>query len=630
MGVNILLDHPAQKALPVVGELHQQFDTKEDVFVTAGEFLNDSELNRVENSQMSSNKRRFSSWKNSFFNSSSRANTKCPGEFICPISMSLMSDPVIVSSGQTYERRCIEAWMELGRRHCHVHGMELDHSTVIPNVALRSAISNWCQAVGVQKPSPPDQATAKGFVERIVAKENWGSRESSECESRSYSEIGDLPSTPSSYAISPNSDPGLVKSAKNASVQKSQCSIEKIGPIDAGSSSTEKLADPLHHLSLKPTVKFSHSATELSMQQTSLDSSSSGDLCVPLPLATKPCSYSSQRHEIVEQQEATCSDSHPEIVGDFVLRLRQSQTLEQEKAVIDLRKLTRTNVESRISLCNPELLAALLPLLTSRYSVIQTNAVAALVNLSLENDNKVSIVRAGAIPCLIDVLKAGHPEAQEHAAGAIFSLALNDENKTAIGVLGAVPPLIHMLRSSEERTRQDAAMALYHLSFAQSNRSKLMKVGAISILLNLAQEEISGVATRALLILCNIAATSEGRKALLDANATASLVGILAKHQKDRSKGSQVLREHTVAALLSLSHNNLRFKSLAMQAGAMELLVGLTEDGNVRAKEKASALLSILRGVSDDEDGCPDSILTRSHRKRLGWGALSGPNSTEF
>lgn len=575
-----------------------------------------------EKQQMSFNKGRLSLWKKKLSKHLPTAGSQWPTEFICPISMAPMADPVIVSSGQSYERRCIEIWMELGHRCCYLNGTELNSSTVIPNVALRSAISNWCQVVGVQKPNPPDPETAKSIVQRRLAKGNRSSQENSPGYSGENGENGDNPSTASSYGNSSGSAADMGRSLGIDSQEKLKCSI------DASNCSTDSMSDHFQHLSLKPPVRLTHSATSMNMRQDSLDSSSSsGELSVPIPLATKPCSYSSQPPEIVEE-EAYYSVSYPDISVDFVQRLRHSQTFEQEQAVIDLRKLTRTNVESRTTLCNSKLLSALLPLLTSRYSGIQINAVAALVNISLENDNKVSIVRAGAIPCLIDVLKMGHPEAQEHAAGAIFSLALNDENKTAIGVLGAIPPLIHMLRSGEERGRQDALMALYHLSFAQGNRAKLIKVGTVSFLLNLAREDRSDLLSRALLILYNIAANSEGRKALLDANAIGSLVAILAKHQKDKSKGSQVIQEHTVAVLLLLSHNNLRFKSLAMQAGAMELLVGLAESGNVRTKEKATILTSIMKGVSDDEDG--DSVISRSHWKTLGWSSSPGPNSTNF
>jgi len=57
---------------------------------------------------MSSSKGRLSLWKKKLFKHPPTANSQWPTEFICPFSMAPMADPVIVSSGQSYERRCIE------------------------------------------------------------------------------------------------------------------------------------------------------------------------------------------------------------------------------------------------------------------------------------------------------------------------------------------------------------------------------------------------------------------------------------------------------------------------------------------------------------------------------------------
>eukprot|EP01018_Ginkgo_biloba_P021796 Gb_13006 [translate_table: standard] len=588
---------------------------------------------------MSSGRRRLGSW----FKHPPKS-TEWPQEFMCPISKSPMADPVIVCSGQTYERRCIEAWMKLGQRECYVTGTDLVNSTVIANVALKTAILHWCQGVGIPKPNPPDHETAKNCALKLINKEN-GVKSVTHCGDSPPSEIGYFSksaksdatfpvsengcsyiSDPNSHTVPPGSNTGNATLARNVSEPNSPPSVET-----PNTRATDNLSSDFRNLSVAPMVRYAHSATQVNVLRTGSDSSSSEDIYVPLPLATKPSSYLSQPQEIEEVNDPSSSThTDSELVSEFGTRMRLSRALEQEEAATDLRKLTRTNRDSRISLCHPKLLSALMPLLTSRYSGVQINAVAALVNLSLEKENKVGIVRAGAIPYLIDVLKGGHPEAQEHAAGGIFSLALNDENKIVIGVLGAIPPLIHILRTGGEKAREDAAMALYHLSFAASNQSKLVKVGAVGILIGFAQDEKSRVSSRALMILCNIATISEGRKALLDANAIASLVSILSKRQKDRSRGSQEILEQTVAVLLLLSRNNLRFVSLAIQAGAMEPLIWLAENGSARAKEKSSALLSMMREVSTDDEECPDSILPRSHPGRLVRGALHGPNSTAF
>ncbi len=68
-----------------------------------------------------------------------------PDEFRCPISLDLMSDPVIVASGHTYDRASITRWIDAGKQTCFKSGQKLSHLSLIPNYALRSLISQWCE-----------------------------------------------------------------------------------------------------------------------------------------------------------------------------------------------------------------------------------------------------------------------------------------------------------------------------------------------------------------------------------------------------------------------------------------------------------------------------------------------------
>jgi F-box/WD-40 domain protein 7 len=54
--------------------------------------------------------------------------------------MELMSDPVIVATGHTYDRTCIAKWLSQGNRTCPVTGLRLRHLELTPNIALRNAI----------------------------------------------------------------------------------------------------------------------------------------------------------------------------------------------------------------------------------------------------------------------------------------------------------------------------------------------------------------------------------------------------------------------------------------------------------------------------------------------------------
>lgn len=80
-----------------------------------------------------------------------------PEELRCPISLQLMYDPVIIASGQTYERICIEKWLSDGHSTCPKTQQKLPHLCLTPNYCVKGLIASWCEMNGVSVPdSPPD------------------------------------------------------------------------------------------------------------------------------------------------------------------------------------------------------------------------------------------------------------------------------------------------------------------------------------------------------------------------------------------------------------------------------------------------------------------------------------------
>ncbi|GFP99239.1 U-box domain-containing protein 16 [Phtheirospermum japonicum] len=73
------------------------------------------------------------------------AEANFPADFRCPISLDLMTDPVVVSTGQTYDRSSINLWIESGHATCPKTGQALAHTQLIPNLALKNLIAMWCQ-----------------------------------------------------------------------------------------------------------------------------------------------------------------------------------------------------------------------------------------------------------------------------------------------------------------------------------------------------------------------------------------------------------------------------------------------------------------------------------------------------
>ncbi|KAK8717066.1 hypothetical protein V6N13_044347 [Hibiscus sabdariffa] len=503
-----------------------------------------------------------------------------PHEFSCPISGSLMADPVIVSSGHTFERVCVEACKKMDFTPTLNDGSVPDFSTVIPNLALKSTILNWCQNHSLNPPKPLDFPKAQELVRTLSSR-------------KPKTHIGE-----EGKRIS-ISERNLIQGVKDV-----------------------------------PSVKLDRAVTELTRSSSEESVAAAGVttpinvVTTPLQLTDRPSCYSSASSS--SEIETLTTPNINEEEEPFLTKLKSTQASDIEGALVELRKITRTQESSRAVLCTPRVLSAFRSLVVSRYLNIQVNSVAVLVNLSLEKINKVKIVRSGLVPDLIDVLKSGSPEAQEHACGALFSLALDDHNRTAIGVLGALQPLMHMLRTGNERTRHDSALALYHLSLVQSNRSKLIKNGSVPVLLAMVK---SGHMTgRVFLILCNLTSGSDGRAAMLDSGAVGCLMSLLRRDELDEST-----REGCVAVLYGLSHAGLRFKGLAKVAGAVEELAKVERETSGPTREKARRILEMLKRGGEEEqeevdwEALLDSGLTTRTRFRPGGGKDgSGVNSSEF
>lgn len=427
-----------------------------------------------------------------------------------------MFDPVVISSGQTYERTSAQVCRDLSFSPSLPDGSSPDFKALIPNLALKSTIITWCHTVGIMPPAAPDYYSLQNKVRTLMD------------------------------SFNPTRTPASVTNAPNV-------------------------------MNRNPSSSYSCSSDESVIANVTVTSSSSINSV-----------------EVLYDETVLDADSSEE--EETILRkLRSFDVMDQKQALIKLREITRTNEEARVSLCTQPMLFAVRLALFSKFAGVQTNAAAAIVNLSLEKVNKVKIVRLGIVPPLIDVLKGGFSEAQEHAAGALFSLAVEDDNRTAIGVLGALEPLLHALRSESERTRNDSALALYNLSLIQSNRVKMIKLGAVTILLSLLEND--DVAERVLLVLCNMARWVEGKSIMLHYNAVESLVEML------RKVDTESTRENCVAALYSLSQGNMRFKGLAIECGAGEVLSEiLNKKVSQLGREKVRVMLSVLRGREAEQE----------------------------
>jgi hypothetical protein len=89
-----------------------------------------------------------------------------PPDFRCPITLDIMREPVVVASGQTYDRESIFRWFDSGKSTCPKTGQVLTVLELVPNKALKNLIAKWCRENGVAmesseaSKSEPAQAVA--------------------------------------------------------------------------------------------------------------------------------------------------------------------------------------------------------------------------------------------------------------------------------------------------------------------------------------------------------------------------------------------------------------------------------------------------------------------------------------
>ncbi|CAI9776591.1 unnamed protein product [Fraxinus pennsylvanica] len=87
-----------------------------------------------------------------------------PEEFKCPLSKELMRDPVIVATGQTYDRSFIQKWLKSGNRTCPRTQQVLSHTILTPNHLIKEMILQWCKNHGIRLPDSAQYSDEDGLT----------------------------------------------------------------------------------------------------------------------------------------------------------------------------------------------------------------------------------------------------------------------------------------------------------------------------------------------------------------------------------------------------------------------------------------------------------------------------------
>uniref|UniRef100_A0A5B7B465 RING-type E3 ubiquitin transferase n=1 Tax=Davidia involucrata TaxID=16924 RepID=A0A5B7B465_DAVIN len=540
-----------------------------------------------------------------------------PLYFRCPLLLELMLDPVIVASGQTYERASIQKWLDHGLTICPKTRQTLSHTNLIPNNTVKALIANWCKENNIKVSNTSnctDNISAPSHSEDVPAQDpicmdNFHcSSHSNDSTSRSSLEVGN----------------GFQKQKNDVSFR-----FNKKESNGCRSRRTEKF----DHSSPKQTYTHRRSESTLSavscidyVPATSVDVSRvsskhenvgelSGEMTSECPASSpskknsgfSPWLLGKQFHSSkimaelgsngnhnyprtlsLPSSELGCDDlvstSH---VEKLVEDLKSQSDEVQTSAAAELRFLAKHDMENRAAIGRCGAIAPLLSLLCSEVKLTQEHAVTALLNLSINENIKSMIAEAGAMEPLIHVLKTGNAGAKENAAAALFSLSVLEEYRIKIGRSSAVRSLVDLLGSGTIRGKKDAATALFNLSIFHENKARIVQAGAVKYLVEL-MDPATEMVDKAVALLANLSTIAEGCLAIARAGGIPLLVEVV-------DTGSHRGKENAASILLQLCINSPKFCRLVLQEGAVPPLVALSQSGTPRAKEKAQQLLSHFR-----------------------------------
>ncbi|XP_009415649.2 U-box domain-containing protein 12 [Musa acuminata AAA Group] len=353
-----------------------------------------------------------------------------PDDFRCPLSLELMKDPVIVSTGQTYERSYIQKWLDSGHKTCPKTQQYLSHTAVTPNFVLKSLIAQWCDANGIELPKTqgghPDRKPANNSdisrdgINILLQKLANGNQEAQRAAA------GEL----------------RLLAKRNAD---NRISIAEAGAI--------------------PLLKQLLSSPDPRTQEHAVT-------------ALLNLSINSDNKGIIVKEKAI-----PEIV-----KVLESESMEaRENAAATLFSLSTVD-QNKALIGEAGAIPALISLLCQGSPRGKKDAATAIFNLCLYPGNKVVALQAGIVVHLMTMLDDPGASLVDEALAVLAILASIQEGKVAIAHSDPTPVLLKLMKTGSAQVRENAAALLFSLcSGVEENLEAAKEGGAEEVLKELVE-----------------------------------------------------------------------------------------------------------------------------------------------
>ncbi|KAF7035156.1 hypothetical protein CFC21_046071 [Triticum aestivum] len=323
-----------------------------------------------------------------------------PDAFRCARSLGLMKDPVMVATGQTYDRGSIVRWLDAGHDTCPRTKQKLANKFLTPNYALYGLIVQWCRANGLEQPKRSAQVS---------------------------SDDGDA--TPASLAYSEQDVvAGLVRRLSSQNVVDQREAAGMLRLLAKGNSKYQACIGDSGGIPILVNLLW---MDDISTQE---------------HVVTALLDFSVSNYE--NKEKLVSAGAIPGVV--YVLE--KGSMVARENAAAMLSSLS-TGKESMLIIGAAGSIPPLILLLTTGSQQGKTNAAETLMDLFVEADNKSIAIRAGFVPVLLELLTG-----TEDGIDSIFMLAIfskHPEGKAAIAAAAAanaaaIPMLVGVIRNGSQ------------------------------------------------------------------------------------------------------------------------------------------------------------------------------------
>ncbi|KAK9664303.1 hypothetical protein RND81_14G032100 [Saponaria officinalis] len=329
-----------------------------------------------------------------------------PDDFRCPISLELMKDPVIVSTGQTYERSCIQKWIDAGQKTCPKTQHTLLHTALTPNYVLKSLITLWCESNGIELPRTQE-----------TSRDQRSGTSTSSCDQAAIAAV--------------------LRKLANGSMEEKRAASGEL------------------RLLAKRNADNRICIAEAGAIPRLIKSLSSPD-------------PRTQEHAVTALLNLSINDVNKGIivndgaVPEIVQVLKSGSMEARENAAATLFSLSVVD-DNKVAIGAAGAIPPLIDLLIQGTPRGKKDAATAIFNLSIYQGNKVRAVRAGIVDPVMKFLKEADGWMVDEALAILAIIAGHPEGRAAIGQADPIPLIIELIRTGSPRNRENAAAVLWSL-----------------------------------------------------------------------------------------------------------------------------------------------------------------------